>query len=209
MLAIVVGYLIGSIPFSYILPKFLRGVDVRKVGTGNVGGSNAIRNAGVIVGSIAGTLDFLKGLFAAILISKLANNPTTINFALLMIVVGHCFPIFLSFHGGRGIAPALGILLYIDQRLFGLFVTISIAGIILKEAAFGTFLGIVMLLPAAKLLHVESFGAIILITIFLLFRRVTFVWQDLKEGKPLFLSIINRLLFDAPTKKKYEMILRR
>jgi len=209
VLAIVTGYLIGSIPFSYILPKLFRGVDVRRSGTGNVGGSNAIRSAGLTVGVISGILDFLKGVVGAFLLSMLTNNLFILNLSLLSIVIGHCFPIFLAFHGGRGIAPTLGILLYLSPPLFTVFVAISIISIVLKESALGTFIAIIFTSVVAKFLTVENIDAIFLISILLIFRRIIFVFDDLKNGEKFFHSFINRLLFDAPEKKKYEMILRR
>lgn len=209
MLAIVTGYLIGSIPFSYILPKLLKGVDVRKSGTGNVGGSNAIRSAGITVGLISGILDFIKGFLGAFIVSRLSQSPLLLDLALLSIVAGHCFPIFLAFHGGRGIAPTLGILLYLNSILFGTFIVIAVIGIILKESALGTFIGIVLTPIVASLFIMKNFDAVILISIFLILRRIFFVFEDLREGKTFSRSFINRLLFDAPEKKKYEMILRR
>ncbi len=207
MLAIVTGYLIGSIPFSYILPKLFCGVDVRKSGTGNVGGSNAIRSAGITVGIISGILDFAKGLIATFIVWRFSQTLLIFDLSLLSIVVGHCFSIFLSFHGGRGIAPTLGILLYLNPLLFSIFVAISVIGIALKESALGTFIGIVAAPIAARFLTKEYFNAILLISIFLIFRRIIFVFDDLKDGRNFFHYFLNRLLFDAPEKKKYDMIL--
>lgn len=102
----VVGYLFGSIPFSYIIPK-LRGIDVRTVGSGNVGGTNALRAAGFPWGVLAMFLDGAKGFIPAILALHYGSMWLAIVAATLA-VVGHDYPVWLGFKGGKGVGSTVG-----------------------------------------------------------------------------------------------------
>jgi glycerol-3-phosphate acyltransferase PlsY len=107
------AYLIGSIPFSYAVAK-LRGVDVRRVGSGNVGATNVMRSAGLAAGLIAFALDAGKGAGAAVLAHALAveHVPELVSVlpaaAAALAVLGHVFPVWLGFRGGKGVATGAG-----------------------------------------------------------------------------------------------------
>lgn len=103
------SYIIGSVPFSYIFSRFLGGVDIRTKGTGNVGATNVLRSVGikVAVASLAG--DLLKGLMAAWLGSYF-GGPGLAAVCSVAVVVGHCWPVFLGFRGGKGVATAAGVI---------------------------------------------------------------------------------------------------
>ncbi len=106
----IISYLLGSIPTGYILLKYFRGVDIRKEGTGNVGGHNAyeVSNSKLVGGAVA-IIDLLKGLIAVLLAKQIAPNDfLLIGFAVFFAVLGHCFSIWIKFHGGRGLATAFG-----------------------------------------------------------------------------------------------------
>ena len=107
----IVSYLIGSIPFSYIVAKKAKGVDIRVVGEGNVGGRNVWHVAGKKYGVIAGVLDMLKGLAAYRLGILLGLSPWWIWLCGIFVVIGHDFPVFLKGRGGKGAASAMGFLL--------------------------------------------------------------------------------------------------
>ncbi len=101
------GYFIGAIPFSYILPK-LKGVDVRKVGSGNVGGTNALRAAGPLLGGLSMLFDTLKS-FIPVLVSYSVTSDIKIAAATALgAIIGHSFPVYLKFKGGKGVATTLG-----------------------------------------------------------------------------------------------------
>ncbi len=202
----VLTYLIGSIPFSYILPKVVRGIDIRRVGTGNVGGSNAMREAGFFIGLIGGLLDFGKGVLA----SQIAvHHGSSVTLSLLAVVVGHSYPIFLKFHGGRGIAPALGVLLSLYPPGFVFFILVTLPGIFFGESALATFFAIILTPVFFKIFAPDFFKIVVCISLFLLFRRVSFVLRDVKTGRDPLLAFFNRLLFDAPEKEKFGTIFRR
>ncbi len=101
------GYFIGAIPFSYILPK-LKGVDVRKVGSGNVGGTNALRAAGPLIGGLSMLLDTLKALLPVLAAYQITGDVKIAVATALGAILGHDFPIYLGFRGGKGVATTLG-----------------------------------------------------------------------------------------------------
>lgn len=129
ILLIILSYLIGSIPFGLIIGKS-SGKDLRHSGSGNIGSTNAVRILGWKLGLLAAVCDILKGTLVILLVylleySKVWYNPFVINGDSLYVlyglaaVIGHCFPIYLKFKGGKAVASSLGIL----------FVTVPWAGI--------------------------------------------------------------------------------
>jgi glycerol-3-phosphate acyltransferase PlsY len=104
---LVVAYLLGSIPFSYIVAR-LRGVDVRTVGSGNVGATNVMRNVGRGPGIVAFALDFLKGSAATMLARAVEPAGVLPALAAATAVVGHVCPVWLGFRGGKGVATGAG-----------------------------------------------------------------------------------------------------
>jgi glycerol-3-phosphate acyltransferase PlsY len=104
---IALGYVVGSIPFAYLLSR-RRGIDLRHVGSGNVGATNVLRTSGVPAAVIAMTLDALKGTVAVLMAQRLALGPATTVAAGLASIVGHLYPVWLGFRGGKGVATAAG-----------------------------------------------------------------------------------------------------
>lgn len=101
------SYILGSIPFGLILAKVITGKDVRKVGSGNIGATNALRTAGKAVGALTLLLDITKGYFA-VWVGIQANLA---GLAFLAVMCGHLFPVWLKFRGGKGVATFFGSLL--------------------------------------------------------------------------------------------------
>jgi glycerol-3-phosphate acyltransferase PlsY len=104
---ILVAYLLGSIPFSYFVAR-RRGVDVRKVGSGNVGATNVMRSVGRGPGLLAFALDFLKGAAATLLALSVDREGPLPAIAAAAAVVGHMYPVWLRFRGGKGVATGAG-----------------------------------------------------------------------------------------------------
>ena len=114
IITLTTAYLLGSIPFGYLLVRFVRQEDVRDTGSGNIGATNVTRAGGVTLGVFTLLLDAMKGFIAAFLAMQLApntaNGPSTLAIAAAVAaVIGHVFPIWLRFKGGKGIATALGV----------------------------------------------------------------------------------------------------
>jgi len=106
---VAVAYLIGSIPFSFLVARAFGIEDVRKVGSGNVGATNVLRSAGRVAGVLAFLLDAGKGAAAAALAGRLAPGEAALPAAAaLAAVAGHMFPVWLRFAGGKGVATGLG-----------------------------------------------------------------------------------------------------
>jgi glycerol-3-phosphate acyltransferase PlsY len=108
LLAIALAYLAGSVPVAYLVTRAIRGVDIRKVGSGNVGATNVIVHVGRVPGTIVLAIDVTKGALA-MLLPLLLDAPEWIAYGVVIaIIVGHNWPIFLGFRGGRGVAAAFG-----------------------------------------------------------------------------------------------------
>jgi len=117
-LLVVISYLIGSIPFGFLLAR-LRGVDIRKQGSGNIGATNVWRNMGLLSGLLVLVLDALKGVFCVWLGCYFAGGDVQL-FTALAALAGHSWPVFLRFKGGKIIATALGVFLALDPLVTGL-----------------------------------------------------------------------------------------
>ena len=105
-----IGYLIGSVPFAYVIGKAFYHTDVRQHGSGNLGGSNTGRVLGKKAGLAVMTLDLLKATLSVFLATKISANPWAVSLAALFTAIGHCYPVFLRFHGGKAVAALYGFL---------------------------------------------------------------------------------------------------
>jgi glycerol-3-phosphate acyltransferase PlsY len=108
-IAVVLAYLLGSIPFGYLLVRLARGADIRATGSGNIGATNVSREAGLGLGLAVLALDAGKGALAVWLaLWFTAGDVKWMSAAALAAVAGHCFPVWLKFRGGRGVATGAG-----------------------------------------------------------------------------------------------------
>jgi glycerol-3-phosphate acyltransferase PlsY len=110
VLLAIAAYLLGSIPLSYLSARS-RGVDMRKQGTQQVGAGNLWRTTSRKLGFFVGIYDFLKGMLMVFIASKAGLDPSLQLFVGIAVIIGHNWPVFLRFHGGRGIATALGLII--------------------------------------------------------------------------------------------------
>ena len=114
VLALVAAYLIGGIPFGYLIVKWKTGADVRSSGSGNIGATNVLRTTGRAAGMVTLLLDIVKGAFAVWLTGKMAGGSIHwMSAAALAVMVGHAYPVFLKFKGGRAVASFIGAYLYL------------------------------------------------------------------------------------------------
>ena len=113
------AYILGSIPFGLILAKLFGRTDVRKGGSGNIGATNVARVAGPVAGILTLILDVAKGSAAVLLAARLSKDSATwMMIAALAALVGHCFPVWLKFKGGKGVATAAGMFLVLCPLAF-------------------------------------------------------------------------------------------
>ena len=108
-LAIVVAYLIGSVPFALLLARRWGAADLRTLGSGNLGAANVLRASGVRAGVIVAVLDVAKGAASVALAMRISNGPVAPAAAGFAAVVGHIYPVWLKFKGGKGVATACGV----------------------------------------------------------------------------------------------------
>ncbi len=114
------GYLFGSIPWGLLLARLTGAPDPRKVGSGNIGATNVMRSGGKTLGVITLLLDILKGLFPTFLAVHILHSPYMICVVGFSAFLGHLFPLYLRFKGGKGVATAIGVMLVLMPKALGL-----------------------------------------------------------------------------------------
>jgi glycerol-3-phosphate acyltransferase PlsY len=123
VLGVAAAYLLGSIPFGLLLVRWCSGTDLRAVGSGNIGATNALRSAGPTIGVLTLVLDLLKGILGVLFGAWIAGVPepwqasSLASWVVLAPVAGHIFPPWLRFRGGKGVATAFGVLSVADPRV--------------------------------------------------------------------------------------------
>jgi len=168
-----IAYLLGSIPFGYLIVRWQRGIDVRATGSGSIGATNVLRNLGIAGFAATFLLDFGKGVAAVLLASRLTSgDPRWIAAAAVASIGGHCFPIWLKFRGGKGVATAAGVFAALAPAqvgmalaLFALVVAIwryVSLGSIVAAGAFPLLLYFVSHLPLPIVLAAAVSAAIII-----------------------------------------------
>ena len=164
IIMLIIAYAVGSINFSVIISRKMAGFDVRKKGSGNAGSTNVLRTVGIKAAVITLICDILKGVVAILIAVLLGNIMKDVDKALLvqiagvMVIVGHTFPIFFEFKGGKGVATALGVLLTINWEI----------GLICLIFA-------VVIIAFTRMVSLGSIGAAILFPILTLFIRERFI----------------------------------
>ncbi len=114
ILVLVTAYLIGGIPFGYLLVKLKSGEDVRSMGSGNIGATNVLRTTGRAAGIVTLLLDIGKGVLAVWIADRFTQgSPVWMSAAALAVMAGHAFPVFLKFRGGKAVASFTGAFLYL------------------------------------------------------------------------------------------------
>ena len=173
LLALVIAYLIGAIPFGYLLVRFTTGKDVRAAGSGNIGATNVLRTTGRAAGVATLLLDIAKGYFAVFLAAKMTDDdPLWMSLAALAVMAGHAFPVFLKFHGGKAVASFIGAFLYLTPLPLAAVLVLFVITVAATKAisagsilAVGTFpLGVWLILhpPAPVLIAALIAGAFII-----------------------------------------------
>jgi len=130
VLVVIVAYLIGSIPFGYLIVRTKGGGDVRQTGSGGTGATNVSRRAGKAAGIVTLMLDALKGV-VAVLIATRVNTDWVVAAAAIAVIAGHIFPVWLGFRGGKGVATGAGVFLILapGALLFAGLVLVIIVGL--------------------------------------------------------------------------------
>jgi len=149
MLSILVGYLAGSIPFAFLLAR-RRGVDVRLAGSGNVGAANVLRTTGAGRAVAVVALDIAKGAAAVIAVQLADGDAVLAALAGAAAIVGHIYPVWLRFHGGKGVAVAAGVFSVLTPVATAIAVSVFVITVwVTRYVSLGSIAATVALPPAA------------------------------------------------------------
>ena len=151
---LLVSYLVGSIPTAYVLVKWLKRVDVRTVGSGNVEATNVTRVAGMKAGAVVFLLDVAKGLVAVRLLAPWLLSELTPTRQLacgLAAVLGHLFPVFLAFRGGKGVATTIGVLIGTMPLVAGVSLVVWAVGFLMWRIVSVGSLAAAVVIPLTQL----------------------------------------------------------
>lgn len=179
----VLSYIIGNISASYLIAKYAAGIDIRKYGSGNAGATNVLRTLGKKAGVAAFLGDALKGVIAVVLGRLIAGEDGQI-FAGLFVVIGHNWPIFLNFKGGKGIATTIGVMTAINPYIVAAIVPIGIVIIIItKYVSLASIMGMIIF-PIIMLFTHQNIKLVLfsfILSIMALYRHRTNI-KKLMEG---------------------------
>lgn len=198
------AYLMGSIPSAYLAVRWSRGIDIRKYGTGKVGAANVVSTASKRLAIPVTVFDIGKGAFTIWLAQRLGLGVAEQVTVGIITIIGHNWPIFLRFRGGRGVLASFGVITMLSPwlGLIGLVLAFSLAP--LRQVALGVFLALASL-PFLSWFLNQPLGieerlpltaGLTAIALLGLFKRVVAPRTELSESVPLGTLILNRTLFD-------------
>ncbi len=159
----VIAYFIGSINFSVIIGRKMAGIDVRQEGSGNAGSTNVLRTIGLKAALLTLICDILKGVIAILVALLIGNIVKNIDRALLVqlagifVILGHTFPIFFEFKGGKGVATALGVLLMSNWEIGLICLVFALVIIIASRMVSMGAVGAAILFPVLTLFMNDNF----------------------------------------------------
>lgn len=198
ILSIIIGYLLGSIPTAYIVARLRKGIDIRNVGSRNMGAANVMREIGTHEGVFVGLIDIAKGAGAILIAQALNISELWVFGAGFAALVGHNFPVFAGFKGGRGSATIIGIFLVLaPQAMLVTLVVVAIPHFTTRKFSAATLIGFALLPLFIWLLE----GSLMLvryalvIDIFMLVRNLSRIKQVLAKG------VIMDMIYDRQQKK--------
>ena len=146
LVVLVIGYLLGSIPSAYIMARLRKGIDIRDFGVGNMGAVNVFRHVGVWEGIVVVITDMAKGAAALLIAQALNVSQLWLLASGFSALLGHNFPVFVGFRGGKGSATIMGIFLILAPREIGIVFGIMVIPIfITRNFAFAICVGFVFL----------------------------------------------------------------
>jgi glycerol-3-phosphate acyltransferase PlsY len=198
ILSLIIGYLLGSIPTAYIVSRVRKGIDIRTIGSGNMGGANVMREIGTHEGILVGLFDIAKGAGAILIAQALNVSELWIFGTGFAAVVGHNFPAFAGFRGGRGSATIIGIFLVLAPM--ATLVTLAVVAIpFFASRKFGgaVIIGLALLPLFAWLLEgsLSLVRYALAIDLFMLIRNLPDIRRLVAKG------IIKDMIYDGQRKK--------
>ena len=166
---IIVGYLLGSVPTGYIVAR-ARGVDIQKMGSGNIGATNILRSVGVVPAIIVVLMDPLKAMLAMTLPLLLGLNPWALTLVGIATVLGNTYNVFLKFKGGKGIATSLGVFVMVEPLVTLLIAILAISiMVVCRYVSLGALMGCysapLLLIARGDIVWAHFVLAIVLVTL--------------------------------------------
>jgi glycerol-3-phosphate acyltransferase PlsY len=165
VIAIVIGYLLGSIPSAYLAGRLRKGIDIREVGSKNMGAMNVFYQVGRMEAVLVTLADLGKGIGAILIVRRLLGIPLISPFdfptglTAAAAIMGHIFPVFLKFRGGKGAATAIGILIFLmPWAVPFLFIVFAIALLITRNPTFSYSLLLIVFPFVAGFIYVDHYG---------------------------------------------------
>jgi glycerol-3-phosphate acyltransferase PlsY len=165
VIAIVIGYFLGSIPSAYLAGRLRKGIDIREVGSKNMGAMNVFYQVGRMEAVLVTLVDLGKGIGAILLMRWLLDIPLNSTFDFLTgltavaAIIGHIFPVFLKFRGGKGAATAIGALIFLmPWAVPFLFIVFAITLLITRNPTFSYSLLLIVFPFVAGFIYVDHYG---------------------------------------------------
>lgn len=215
----IASYLVGSVPTAYLMARIVKGIDIRRYGSGNVGGTNLAQQLGKVWLVPLGLVDVLVKGSAPVWVARYlldldpASMPVLV--APLLAIAGHNWSLYLKFQGGRGIAVVGGTLLALSPLLLGLFLAVAVAGwLVTRSAGVWVLISLALLplwawlLPWARLagqpqaLVWYCIGVLVLVVL----KRLVSNWTPLAAGLPKRKVLLNRLLLDRDVDRREDWV---
>lgn len=214
----VLAYLWGAIPTAYLAARYLKGVDIRRYGSGNVGSANAMAHLGRRIGFCLGVFDCLGKGTLPVVAARLMDQGLAVQVGVgLAAIAGHNWSPYIGFTGGRGVATAIGVVfsffgmgMWREFLILGLVMGL-IGRLLLKDTGFWTFLSM-LALPALAFLFdrpPELLYMSVAIGVFLVMKRLTANWERPDSRYPFAQVLLFRLLWDRDVPRKEEWTERR
>ncbi len=192
------AYLLGSVPLAYLVAKWSRGIDLRQYGSGNTGAGNLRRTISMKAAFLVGVYDFCKGMLM-VGIAQLVGLDITQQIAVgLAVIIGHNWPVFLRFNGGRGVATSIGVAFILMPWGIAVFAAIAALILLTKSTPLPVLLALAALPPTAWGLSrpIEITLGLLAIFLLIVIRRLTPPRADIAASLSQRELLVNRLLFD-------------
>ncbi len=186
-LVLLIAYLLGAIPFGYLLVKMKTGTDVRSAGSGNIGATNVLRTTGRAAGIATLLLDIAKGYVAVWIAGKMTeHDPVWMSAAALAVMAGHAYPVFLRFQGGKAVASYVGAFLCLSPWSLAATLVVFVAVVIwTRHISLGSIVGAASF-PLAAWILVKAPAPVIVASVvagaFIIYRHRSNI-QRVREGK--------------------------
>ena len=208
----IIAYLIGSISFSVIVSKKMAGFDVREKGSGNAGSTNVLRSVGKKAALITLVCDILKGVVAiaiailvgAIIKSDIVNDAILVQVASVFVIIGHTFPIFFGFKGGKGVATSLGVILILNWKVGLICLIFALALMALTRMVSLGSISAAILFPILSIPFQSGFIVEGNYLVFSLIMAFIVVFNHRSNLKRIFNGTENRLSFKKKEESKEE-----